>query len=189
MDSAIHYLDPSAVASVRIDSNAIWVGLNSDTSQIPDSAMIFKDLPNPGWSIKDFSDEGQILPIDSARDPDWYRQDEQWVPWIPTSFLLNERPWYDDLGTAVPVEERSSGWCMAEQQREACITDLIRAQECVRGVVEFDERLSSRAKYPNSSPPAGLRKFIPHKSLYRSMQPEPSDQFWKRSRFSSGGPQ
>ena len=158
MDSAIHYLDPNAVASVRIDPDAIWIGLNSDTSLIPDSAMIFKDLPNPGWSIDDFSEEGQILTIDSARSPDWYRQDEQWAPWIPTSFLLSERPWYDELGTAVPVEERAGGWCMAKQQRDTCTVDLIRAQECVHGIAEFDDRLSSRARTPKFFPTDRLAK-------------------------------
>ena len=158
MDSAIHYLDPSTVTSVHIDPDAIWIGLNSDTALIPDSVIIFKNLPNPGWSIEDFSDEGRILPMDSARDPDWYRQDEQWAPWTPTSFLLNERPWYDELGTAVPVEERADGWCMAKQQRETCTVDLIRAQECVRGIAEFDDRLSRRAKVPKIFPTSRLAK-------------------------------
>ena len=113
MDNAIHHLNPLAITSMRLDSDAIWVGLNSDTSLIRDATIIFKDLPDPGWSIEDFSDAGQIIPIDFAHDPDWYREDKQWAPWIPTSFLLTERPWYDEMETAVPVEERISGWCMA----------------------------------------------------------------------------
>lgn len=93
MDNIIHHLNPLAIASVRLDPDTIWVGLNSDTSLIRDSTIVFKDLPDPGWSIEDFSDAGQIILINLARDPDWYREGEEWAPWTPTSFLLTERPW------------------------------------------------------------------------------------------------
>ena len=44
MDNSIHHLNPLAVASVRLDPDAIWVGLNSDTALIRDSTIVFKDL-------------------------------------------------------------------------------------------------------------------------------------------------
>ena len=90
MDLLIHHLNPIATTTVRADTDVIWVGLNSDTSLIPDSAMVFRYLPDPGWSIDDFSDSGQTLPFDNARDPDWYRFEEQWAPWMPTSFLSQQ---------------------------------------------------------------------------------------------------
>ena len=158
MDNVIHHLNPLAITSVRLDSDAIWVGLNSDTSLIRDSTIIFKDLPDPGWSIEDFSDTGQIIPFDSVRDPDWYREDEQWAPWIPTSFLLTERPWYDNMETAVPVEERIGGWCMAPHFRETCNADLIQAQACVRGIVEGNLRFPVKAKVPKLFPTQRLQK-------------------------------
>ena len=158
MDNVIHHLNPSAIASVRLDPDAIWVGLNSDTSLIRDSTIIFKDLPDPGWSIEDFSDAGQVIPMDSARDPDWYREGEEWAPWTPTSFLLNERPWYDQMETAVPVEERIGGWCMAPHFREVCNNDLIQAQACVRGIVEGNPRFPSKAKVPKLYPSQRLQK-------------------------------
>lgn len=92
MELSIHHLNPLATATVRADPDAIWVGLNSDTMLIPDSAIVFRNLPDPGWSVDDFSDSSQLLPFDNARDPDWYRFDEQWAPWTPTSFLLQQRP-------------------------------------------------------------------------------------------------
>ena len=165
MDSAIHYLNPIASTTVRVDRDAIWVGLNSDTALIPDAAIVFRNLPDPGWSVEDFSDSGQILPIDAARDPDWYRNDEQWAPWIPTSFLLNERPWYDQLGTPVPVEERFDGWSMAEEQRQICSGDLIRTQACVRSIVEFDQRFPLHAKVPLQYPTERLAKVYATKKL------------------------
>lgn len=128
MDNSIHHLNPLAVASVRLDPDAIWVGLNSDTTLIRDSTIVFKDLPDPGWSIDDFSDEGLITPIDHARDPDWYRAEAEWAPWIPTSFLLSERPWYDMMESAVPVEEGIGRWWMAPHHREICGPDLTIAQ-------------------------------------------------------------
>ncbi|EDR04509.1 uncharacterized protein LACBIDRAFT_330399 [Laccaria bicolor S238N-H82] len=158
MDNSIHHLNPPATASVRLDPDAIWVGLNSDTSLIRDSTVIFKDLPDPGWSIEDFSDVGQIIPIDFARDPDWFREDEQWAPWIPTSFLLTERPWYDKMETAIPVEERIGGWCMALHFREACNNDLVQVQAGVRGIVEMDPRFPVRAKVPKFYPTQRLQK-------------------------------
>ena len=131
MDLSIHHLNPIATATVRTNPDAIWVGLNSDTALIPEAALVFRDLPDPCWSVEDFSDSGRILPIDNARDPDWYREDEQWAAWTPTSFLLKQRPWYDQLETAVPVEERLGGWSMAEQQRQMCGTDLTQTQSCI----------------------------------------------------------
>ena len=158
MDNIIHHLNPLATASVRLDPDAIWVGLDSDTSLIRDSTILFKDLPDPGWSIDDFSDAGQIIPIDFARDPDWYREGEEWAPWTPTSFLLAERPWYDMMETAVPVEERIGGWCMAQQFRETCDVDLVHAQACVCGIVEGSSRFPVRAKVPKFYPTQCLQK-------------------------------
>jgi len=105
MESVIHHLNPIALATIRVNQDAIWVRLNSDMASIPDTVILFRNLPNPEWSIEDFSESGQILLIDTARYPDWYRNNEQWAPWMPTSFLLNKHPWYDQLETAVPVEE------------------------------------------------------------------------------------
>ena len=158
MDNVIHHLNPPAIASVRLDPDAIWVGLNSDTSLIRDSTIIFKDLPDPGWSVEDFSDAGQIVPIDFARDPDWYREGEEWAPWTPTSFLLAERPWYDQMETAVPVEERIGGWCMAPHFRETCTNDLIQAQGCVRGLVEGNSHFTIKAQIPKLYPHQRLQK-------------------------------
>ena len=165
MDLAIHHLNPLATATVRTDPDAIWVGLNSDTALIPDAALVFKDLPDPCWGIEDFSSSGRILPIDNARDPDWYREDEQWAAWTPTSFLLKQRPWYDQLESAVPVEERLDGWSMAEQQRQICTTDLTRAQSCVRYIVEFDDRFPRRAKVPAFYPAERLAKVYPTEKM------------------------
>ena len=165
MDHSIHHLNPIATTTVRTDPDAIWVGLNLDTALIPDAAIVFKDLPDPCWSVEDFSDSGRILPIDNARDPDWYREDEQWAAWTPTAFLLPQRPWYDQLETAVPVEERSGGWSMAEHQRQVCNTDLIQTQSCVRFIVEFDERFPRRAKVPAFYPPDRLTKVYPTKKM------------------------
>ena len=165
MDHFIHHLNPLATATVRIDPDAIWVGLNSDTTLIPDAAIAFRELPDPCWSVEDFSDSGHILPIDSARDPDWYREDEQWAAWTPTSFLLKQRPWYDLLETAVPVEERLGGWSMAEHQRQVCSTDLTRAQSCIRFIVEFDDRFPRRAKVPPFFPLDRLAKVYPTKKM------------------------
>ena len=161
MDNVIHHLNPLAIASVRLDPDAIWVGLNSDTSLIRDSTIVFKDLPDPGWSIEDFSDAGQIIPIDLARDPDWYREGEEWAPWTPTSFLLAERPWYDQMETAVPVEERIGGWCMAPHFREACNNDLVLAEACVRGIFEGNPRFPMKAKIPKLYPRQRLQKLHP----------------------------
>ena len=158
MDNVIHHLNPSAITSVRLNPDAIWVGLNSDTSLIRDSTIIFKDLPDPGWSIEDFSDVGQIIPIDFARDPDWFREDEQWAPWTPTSFLLAERPWYDNMETAIPVEERIGGRCMAPHFREVCNGDLVQVQACVRGIVEGNSRFPTRATVPKFYPTQRLQK-------------------------------
>lgn len=165
MDLSIHHLNPLATTTVRIDPDAIWIGLNSDTALIPDAAIIFRDLPDPCWSVEDFSDAGRILPIDNARDPDWYREDEQWAAWTPTSFLLKQRPWYDELETAVPVEERPGGWSMAEHQRQVCRTDLTEIQSCVRFIVEFDERFPHKAKVPAFYPVDRLTKVYPTKKM------------------------
>ena len=165
MEFAIHHLNPLATATVRADTDAIWVGLNSDTSLIPDSAIIFRNLPDPGWSVDDFLDSGQILPLDNARDPDWYRVDEQWAPWTPTSFLSQQRPWYDLLETAVPVEERIGGWSMAEMQRQEYSLDLTQVQACIRYVVEFDERVSRRMTVPGVFPTTRLAKVYPTQKL------------------------
>ena len=165
MDLSIHHLNPLATATIRTDPDAIWVGLNSDTNLIPDAALVFKDLPDPCWSIEDFSSSGRILPFDNARDPDWYREDKQWAAWTPTSFLLNQRPWYDKLETAVPVEERLDGWSMVEQQCQVCVTDLTRAQSCVRYIVEFDDRFPRRAKVPAFYPVDCLTKVYPTEKM------------------------
>lgn len=165
MDHSIHHFNPIAKTTVRTDPDAIWVGLNSDTALIPDAAIVFKDLPDPCWSVEDFSDSGCILPINNARDPDWYREDEQWAAWTPTAFLLPQRPWYDQLETAVPVEERLGGWSMAEHQRQVCNTDLIQTQSCVRFIVEFDERFPRRGKVPAFYPPDHLTKVYPTKKM------------------------
>lgn len=165
MDHSIHHLNPLATTTVRIDPDAIWVGLNSDTMLIPEAAMAFRDLPDPCWSVEDFSDSGRILPIDSARDPDWYREDEQWAAWTPTSFLLKQKPWYDQLETAVPVEERIDGWSMAEHQRQVCKTDLTGVQSCIRFIVEFDERLPCQAKIPPFFPLDRLAKVYPTQKM------------------------
>jgi hypothetical protein len=165
MDLAIHHLNPLTTTTVRADPNAIWVGLNSDTALIPDAALIFRDLPDPCWSIEDFSDSGRILPIDNARDADWYREDEQWAAWTPTSFLLKQRPWYDQLETAVPVDARLDGWSMAEHQRQVCNTDLIQMQSCIRHIVEFDDCFPRRAKVPAFYPVDRLAKVYPTKKM------------------------
>jgi hypothetical protein len=130
MDLTIHHLNLIATSSIRVDQDTIWVGLDSDTALIPDMAIVFINLPDSGWSVEDFSDSGQILPINTARDPEWYRNDEQWAPWMPTSFLLSERPWYDQL---------EMGWSMTEEQRQICSGDLICTQACVRSIVEFNQ--------------------------------------------------
>ena len=165
MELAIHHLNPIASTTIRVDRDAIWVGLNSDTATIPDAAIVFRNLPDPGWSVEDFSDSSQILPFDAIKHPDWYRNDEQWAPWTPTSFLLNERPWYDQLETAVPVEERLDGWSMAEEQRQICSGDLIRTQACIRSIVEFDQRFPSHAKVPLQYPTGRLQKVYATKKL------------------------
>ncbi|KIK07584.1 hypothetical protein K443DRAFT_128972 [Laccaria amethystina LaAM-08-1] len=165
MDLAIHHLNPLATTTVRADPNAIWVGLNSDTALIPDAALIFRDLPDPCWSIEDFSDSGRILPIDNARDADWYREDEQWAAWTPTSFLLKQRPWYDQLETTVPIDARLDGWSMAEHQRQVCNMDLIQTQSCIRHIVEFDDRFPRRAKVPAFYPVDRLAKVYPTKKM------------------------
>ncbi|EDR09657.1 uncharacterized protein LACBIDRAFT_318948 [Laccaria bicolor S238N-H82] len=165
MDLTIHHLNPIASTTIRVDRDAIWVGLNSDTALIPDAAIIFRNLPDPGWSVDDFSDSGQVLPIDTVRSPHWYRDDEQWAAWTPTSFLLSERPWYDQLETAVPVEERLDGWSMAEEQRQICSGDLIRTQACVRSIVEFDQRFPPHAKVPPQYPTERLAKVYATKKL------------------------
>ncbi|EDR09697.1 uncharacterized protein LACBIDRAFT_319060 [Laccaria bicolor S238N-H82] len=165
MDSVIHHLNPIGVATVRADRDAIWIGLDSDTALIPDAAIVFRNLPDPGWSVDDFSESGQILPIDTVRNPDWYRSDEQWAPWTPTAFLLNERPWYDQLETAVPVEERLEGWSMAEEQRLVCSGDLIRTQACVRSIVEFDQCFPPQAKAPLQYPAERLAKVYSTRKL------------------------
>ena len=139
MESLIHHLNPLATTTVRADTDAIWVGLNSDTSLIPDSAIVFRNLPDPGWSADNFSDSGHILPIDNARDPDWYRSEEQWAPWTPTAFLSQQRPWYNLLETTVPVEEWSGGWSMVEIQCQEYSLDLTQVQVCIRYVVNFDQ--------------------------------------------------
>ena len=165
MDLVIHHLNPIASTTIRVDRDAIWVGLNSDTALIPDAAIVFRNLPDPGWSVEDFSDSGQILPIDTIRHPDWYRNEEQWAPWTPTSFLLNERPWYDQLETAVPVEERLDGCSMAEEQRQICSGDLIRTQACVCSIVEFDQQFPLHAKVPLQYPTEHLAKVYATKKL------------------------
>ena len=165
MELSIHHLNPLATTTIRADTNAIWVGLNSDTSLIPDSAIIFRNLPDPGWSVDDFSDSGQLLPFDDARDPDWYRFEEQWAPWTPTSFLLQQRPWYDLLETTVPVEERDGGWSMAETQRQQCSLDLTQVQECIRYVVDFNERASRRITVPGIFPRHHLANVYPNQKL------------------------
>lgn len=165
MEPLIHHLNPLATATVRADTDAIWVGLNSDTSLIPDSAIIFRNLPDPGWSVDDFTDSGQILPFDNARDPDWYRFNEQWAPWTPTSFLSQQRPWYDLLETAVPVEERTEGWSMAETQCQEYSLDLTQVQACIRYVVDFDQCVSHNMKVPLLFPTERLSKVYPTQKL------------------------
>ena len=161
MDLSIHHLNPLATTTIKADTNAIWVGLNSDTSLILDSAIIFRNLPDPGWSVDDFSDSGQTLPFDNARDPDWYRFEEQWAPWTPTSFIAQQRPWYDLLETVVPVEERNGGWSMAEIQRQECSLDLTHVQSCIRYVVEFDQCVSRHTTVPGIFPNDCLSKVYP----------------------------
>lgn len=165
MEQPIHHLNPLATTTVRADTDAIWVGLNSDTSLIPDAAIIFRNLPDPGWSVDDFSDSGQLLPFDNSRDPDWYRFEEQWAPWTPTSFLSQQRPWYDLLETAVPVEERDGGWSMAEIQRQEYSLDLTQVQECIRFIVNFDGRVSHRMTVPGIFPNDRLAKVYPTQKL------------------------
>ena len=110
MDHLIHHSNPVATATVRTNPDAIWVGLNSDTTLIPDAAIAFKDLPDPCWSVKDFSDSRRILPIDSTRDPDWYREDEQWAAWTPTSFLPPETKAMVRLASDSGPRRGESGW-------------------------------------------------------------------------------
>jgi len=158
-----HHLNPLASTSVRLDPDAIWVGLNSDTLLIRDSTIVFKDLPDPGWSIEDFSDAGQIILIDLACDPDWYREGEEWAPWTPTSFLLTKRPWYDQMETAVPVKEHIGSWCMAPHFREICNNDLVQAEACVHGISEGNPCFPIKAKLLKLYPAQCLQK------LYRVM--------------------
>ena len=165
MECSIHHLNPLATTTVRADTDVIWVGLNSDTSLIPDSAIIFRNLPDPGWSVDDFSDSGQILPFDNARDPNWYRFEEQWAPWTLTSFIAQQRPWYDLLETAVPVEERDGGWSMAEIQRRDCSLDLTQVQVCICYVIDFDERISRCMTLPGVFPTERLAKVYPTQKL------------------------
>lgn len=165
MDLSIHHLNPLTTATVQTDPDTIWVGLNSDTTLIPEATLVFRDLPDPCWSIEDFSDLGRILPIDNARDPDWYREDEQWAAWTPTSFLLKQRPWYDQLETAVPVEERLGGWSMAEQQCQTCSTDLTQTQSCICYIVEFDECFLQKARVPAFYPLDRLAKVYPTQKM------------------------
>lgn len=165
MESSIHLLNPLATTTIRADTDATWVGLNSDTSLIPDSAIVFRNLPDPGWSVDDFSDSGQTLPFDNARDPDWYRFDEQWAPWTPTLFLSQQRLWYDLLETAVPVEEQNGGWSMAEIQHQECSLDLTQVQACIRYVIDFDERVSRRMTVPGVFPTRRLAEVYPTQKL------------------------
>ena len=165
MELLIHHLNPIASTTIRTDTDAIWVGLNSDTSLIPDSAIIFRNLPDPGWSADDFSDSSQTLPFDNARDPDWYRFEEQWAPWTPTSFLSQQQPWYDLLETAVPVEEQMGGWSMAEVQHQQCSLNLTQVQACIRYIVNFDERMSRHVTVPGIFPNNQLAKVYPTQKL------------------------
>ena len=165
MELLIHHLNPLATATIRADTDAIWVGLNSDTSLIPQSAIVFRNLPDPGWSIDDFSDSGQTLPFNNARDPDWYRFEEQWAPWTPTSFLSQQRPWYDLLKTAVPVEEREGGWSMADIQCKEYSLDLTQVQACIRYIVDFDECVSRRMTVPGVFPTSRLANVYPTPKL------------------------
>ena len=165
MELAIHHLNPLATTIVRADLDAIWVALDSDTSRIPDSAIVFRNLPDPGWSVDNFSDSGQILPFDNTRDPDWYRFKEQWAPWMPVAFLSQQRPWYDLMETAVPVKERSGGWCMAETQRRECSLDLTHVQACIRYIVDFDQHVSRRMTVPGIFPTDRLSKVYPTQKL------------------------
>lgn len=151
--------------TVRADTDAILVGLDSDTSLIPDSTIIFRNLPDPGWSVDDFSDSGQILPFDEARDPDWYSFKEQWAPWTPTSFLSQERPWYDLLETAVPVEEWDGGWSMAEIQRKDYSLDISQIQACIHYVVYFNKRVSCHMTVPGVFPTSHLANVYPTQKL------------------------
>jgi len=165
MESLIHHLNPLTATTVRVDTDAIWVGLNSDTSLIPDSAIVFRNLPDPGWSADDFSDSGRILPINNARDPDWYRSKEQWAPWTPTAFLSQQWPWYNLLETAVPVKEQSGGWSMVEIQHREYSLDLTQVQACIRYVVDFDQQVSHRMTVPAIFPRVPLDKVYPTQKL------------------------
>jgi len=69
MESSIHHLNPLATTMIRADTDVIWVGLNSNTLHIPDSMIIFRNLPDPGWSTDNFSDSGQILPLTMPGTP------------------------------------------------------------------------------------------------------------------------
>ena len=54
---------------------------------------------------------------------------------------------------------------MAEHQRQVCITDLTRAQSCIRYVVEFDDRFPQRARVPPFFPLDRLAKVYPIKKM------------------------
>lgn len=87
---------------------------------------------------------GTDLTFDNARDPNWYRFEEQWAPWTPTSFLTQQRPWYNLLETAVPVEEREGGWSMAEIQCWEYALNLTQVQACIHYIV------TSMSAYPTA---------------------------------------
>ena len=62
MELLIHHLNPIASTTVRTDTDAIWVGLNSDTSLIPDSAIIFKTYPTPVGALTTFPTPAKPYP-------------------------------------------------------------------------------------------------------------------------------
>ena len=81
------------------------------------------------------------------------------------SHFLSSEAWYNQLETAVPVEERIDGWSMAEHQHQVCKTDLTGVQSCIRFIVEFDERLPCPVKIPPFFPLDRLAKVYPTQKM------------------------
>lgn len=187
MDNVIHHLNPLAIASVRLDPDAIWVGLNSDTSLIKDSTIIFKDLPDPGWSIEDFSDTGQIIPFDSVRDPDWYREDEQWAPWIPTSFLLTERPGTTTWKQQCQLRNVSAdGVWHHTSEKPATPTSSkhkLAFAESSRGTSAFPSKQKCLSSFLHNA----CRRSTSPRNTSRSTQREPNGLYYKPSPSCPGG--
>ena len=148
MSSANFYLDSNDRApevSIYNHDWADWIGLNTDTRNVPSGARPWKDIEMIDWAAVEMTPSVKYAELEWTKQPDWYCHDTHWRSFGPTRMDTPhsvESPWYFDMDTPVAYSTVSGGYSFADLQRGNIANELIFLDSCLKEVVSTKQFLA-----------------------------------------------